>query len=151
MVTKQSNNESNKPWWLHKFGFGFFWRKLRSFIVLMVTFWFVGNRHMHGDFENIFTFETHRGNHASNQKEKNQKWRVTAKKKPTPRHVTKKPSKPNASWNIRKLADLASLNLCLAILNQIEAMQTNTTQNLYTFMFNLRRLKDNKSPHITHS
>ena len=47
-------------------------------------------------------------------------------------------NQPNTSWNIRKLAHLASLNLCSAILNQIKAMQTITTQNLYTFMVNLK-------------
>ena len=49
---------------------GFFGEKLPNFIFLMLILWSVGNRRVHGGFENIFTFETYLGSHASNQNEK---------------------------------------------------------------------------------
>ena len=55
---------------MHKFGFGFLEENDQVLSFLTVTLRFVGNRRVHGDFENIFTFETPLGSHVSNQKTK---------------------------------------------------------------------------------
>ena len=55
---------------LHKLGFRFLEENYQVLSFLAVAVRFVKNCLVHGDFENIFTFETYQGSHASNQKEK---------------------------------------------------------------------------------
>ena len=71
--------------------FGLFGGKLPNFIFLMVILRFFGNHCVHGGFEIIFTFETYRGNHASNQKAK-QEINGTTKRWPNPRHANTQPN-----------------------------------------------------------
>ena len=54
--------------------------------------------------------------------------------------AAKKQTQLNTSWNIRKLADLASLNSCSAKFNLKEAMHAYNS-NLFTSMVNLMNLR----------
>ena len=46
------------------------WIRIFRINLPTVTLWSVGNHRVHGDFENIYAFETCLGSHANNQKTK---------------------------------------------------------------------------------
>ena len=76
---------------------------------------------MRGDFENIFTFETHLGSYISNQKEKQ---KSEASRPKTSRTLDMQPKQTKQIEHKLKYpeASRSSSYLCSAILNQIEAI-----------------------------
>ena len=58
-----------------------FSENLPNFIFYTVSLRFVENRRVHGDFKNIFAFQTHISSHAINQKTKQ---KLNGHKKPEP-------------------------------------------------------------------
>ena len=67
-------------------------------IYQIVSFEFVGNRRVHGDFENIFAYETYLSGHAINQKTKQKTQGSRSQRTRTlDMQATKQQTQPNTS------------------------------------------------------
>ena len=94
----------------------------------MVSLRSVGNCHVHGDFENIFTFKTQMSSLEKTSKDK-QKLKVT--RNLNPRHASQ--TNINTTEHELKYSEASRssfLKLVLGKLKPIEAMQNNYNSNL---------------------
>ena len=119
-----------------------------SFIFWIITLRFVGNRRVHGDFENIFTIETHLGSHAINQKTKP---KSEGSRSQRIRTLDMQPSHSNKAENKLKYSEASRSSFLKLVFSKTQPNRghaKNTTQTYIYSWLTWEGLKKYKSPHI---